>query len=274
MWIGVRQRFGRFHADLKLTSPQYDDGLVKQLGVRQCLQRAYYDASTDKPPGFMVGSWGKGTARRPPRDIDVFFEMPIPVYQRFEAYSGNKQSALLQEVKGHLAQTYPQTTMRGDGQVVIVGFNTVTIEVVPAFRYYDQARFYIPDTNDGGRWKLAAPLHEINSLNSADVAANGNVRPMAQMIKVWKDECKVPLNSFLLEIIAGEFMRNYVYRQYDYFWYDWYMRDFFSFFANTSAGWLRRPGPVRNSSLGTTGYREPNPPGLAPCRPARLSRRT
>src|SRR5688500_899587 len=68
MWNGVRQRFRRFHEDLLLTRDQIDDGLSKQLGVRQSLQRAYYDQSTDNPPGFVVGSWGKRTAVRPPRD--------------------------------------------------------------------------------------------------------------------------------------------------------------------------------------------------------------
>src|SRR3546814_1049234 len=102
MWIGVRQRFGRFHRALMLTTEEQEDGLRKQHGVRKSLERAYYDRSTEFPPGFIVGSWGKGTAVRPPTDIDVFFELPPAIYHRFEAYTGNKQSALLQEVRDHL----------------------------------------------------------------------------------------------------------------------------------------------------------------------------
>ena len=98
--------------------------------MRQSLQRAYYDQSNDNPPGFIVGSWGKGTAIRPPTDVDIFFELPVEVYHRINSNSGNVQSQLLQEVRNHLLRTYPQTTMRGDGQVVTVGFNSIAVEVV------------------------------------------------------------------------------------------------------------------------------------------------
>src|SRR4051794_16569097 len=128
MWIGVTERFRRFHAALQLSADDIADGLKKQLGVRQSLQRGYYGSSTNEPPGFIVGSWRKGTAIEPPSDVDIFMQLPIDVYERFNGYQGNVQSALLQEVKGHLLTTYPQTSMRGDGQVVVVGFNTVAIE--------------------------------------------------------------------------------------------------------------------------------------------------
>jgi hypothetical protein len=45
----------------------------------------------------------------------------------------NRQSALLQEVKGVLAETYPDTDMSGDGQVVLVRIGTYNVEVVSAF---------------------------------------------------------------------------------------------------------------------------------------------
>src|SRR5262249_41189483 len=91
MWVGVRQRFNRFHTDLNPTEDQVADGKTKQLGVRQSLQRAYYGKSTDNPPGFVVGSWGKRTAVRPPTDVATFFELPPDVYRRIEQTAGNKQ---------------------------------------------------------------------------------------------------------------------------------------------------------------------------------------
>lgn len=251
MWIGVRQRFRRFHADLLLTNDQVTDGLTKQLGVRQCLQRAYYGQSTDNPPGFVVGSWGKRTAVRPPRDVDIFFELPVAVYHRINGNAGNVQSQLLQEVRGHLLGTYPQTAMRGDGQVVTVGFNTIAVEVVPAFRYDDQGRFYMPDTNNGGRWKLVDPGAEIATIEAADRAANGNTRPLAQMLKTWKRECGVPLKSYQVELLAAEFMTSYVYREHDYYWYDWFMRDFFIFLCGKAWANIVIPGTLEVVNLGS-----------------------
>ncbi len=250
MWIGVRQRFRRFHEDLTLTREQVDDGLTKQLGVRQSLQRAYYDQPTDNPPGFIVGSWGKGTAIRPPTDVDVFFELPVEVYHRINSNSGNVQSQLLQEVRGHLARTYPQTTMRGDGQVVTVGFNTIAVEVVPAFRYDGQGRFYMPNTNGGGSWRLVDPVAEIATIESADRASIGNARALARMMKTWKRECGVPLKSFQVELLVAEFISNYAYREHDYYWYDWFMRDFFIFLCGKAWANITVPGTREVINLG------------------------
>ncbi|WOS64265.1 SMODS domain-containing nucleotidyltransferase [Sinorhizobium fredii] len=250
MWAGVRQRFRRFHEDLSLSKDQIADGLGKQLGVRKSLHRAYYQESTGNPRGFIVGSWGKQTAVAPPSDVDIFFELPVEVYHRIESYQGNKQSALLQEVRGHLLTTYRQTNMRGDGQVVIVGFNTITVEVVPAFRYDNYGRFYMPDTNNGGQWKLVDPKAEIAYIDAADQNASGNVRPMAQMLKTWKRHCNVPLKSYQIELLVAEFMPNYVYRHHDHFYYDWFMRDFFIWLCNKAWANLTIPGTFELFNLG------------------------
>lgn len=251
MWIGVRQRFARFHESLRLSRDQVNDGLGKQLGVRKSLHRGYYGVSTEAPAGFIVGSWGKGTAVSPPSDVDIFFELPVEVFHRIEAYQGNKQSALLQEVRNHLLATYPQSNMRGDGQVVLVGFNSVTVEVVPAFRYDNLGRFYMPDTNDGGRWKLVDPQAEIAYIEAADRNANGNVRPLVQMLKAWKRECNVPLKSHHIELLVAEFMTAYGFRFYDFYWYDWFMRDFLAWLCTKSSANLTIPGTFELVNLGS-----------------------
>lgn len=250
MWSGVKQRFRRFHNDVNLSQEQLYDGLIKQLGVRKSLHRAYYDEVTENPKGFIVGSWGKGTAAAPPSDVDIFFELPVEIYYRFEAYRGNKQSALLQEVRAHLLKTYPQTDMRGDGQVVVIGFNTITVEVVPAFRYDNLGRFYMPNTNDGGEWKIVHPQAEIDFIDTADKNAVGNVRAMAQMLKIWKRTCNVPLKSFQVELLAAEFMMTYDYKKYDYYWYDFFIRDFFIWLCNKAWSNLTIPGTFEYVNLG------------------------
>lgn len=148
-WIAVRQRFEQFHRNLALTSLQQQDAHTKRTGVVSCLNRRYYGTSSATDNSFVIGSWGKGTAIRPPRDIDLYFLLPVNVHQRFQVYFGNRQSALLQEVKDVLKDTYPDTDMRGDGQVVIVGFNSFDVEVAPAF-LLTNGRYWICDTHAGG----------------------------------------------------------------------------------------------------------------------------
>lgn len=250
MWIGVTQRFQRFHAALQLTDDHVNDGLTKQLGVRQSLQRAYWGGSTDNPPGFVVGSWGKLTAIRPPSDVDVFMPLPVDVYNRFNGYQGNVQSALLQEVKGHLATTYPQTTLRGDGQVVVVAFNTLTIEVVPVFNYDSLGRWVMPDTNSGGRWKTVSPFAEAELLGNTDRVANNNTRPFIQIMKSWRDHCSVPIKSFFLEILVSEFLIGYAYRTQSFFYYDWFVRDFLRYLLGRKNGSIVAPNSGEVVPLG------------------------
>jgi len=229
MWAGVTERFRRFHRSLQLTSDEVSDGVGKQLGVRQSLQRAYWGPTTDNPPGFVVGSWGKLTAIRPPNDIDLFMPLPVEVYHRFQGYAGNRQSSLLQEVKNNLLVTYPQTNMRGDGQVVVVAFNTLKIEVVPVFRWDDSGTWLMPDTNNNGSWRMVYPGAEVASLDNADASGNNNCRPLIQIIKAWKQHCNVPIKSFHIEQLVANFIQSYQHRDQDYFYYDWFVRDFLHF---------------------------------------------
>lgn len=120
-WIAVRPRFEEFNRDLALTGPQQRDGVTKRDGVVGCLNRHYYGTGSGTDNSFLIGSWGKNTAMRPPRDVDVYFVLPPAVYYRFQDHKWNRQSALLQEVKEVLGESYPDTDMRGDGQVVVVG---------------------------------------------------------------------------------------------------------------------------------------------------------
>jgi tRNA nucleotidyltransferase (CCA-adding enzyme) len=132
-WIAVRQRFEEFHSNVSLTPRQRQDGMTKRNGVVDCLNRYYYGCPSDTDHSFLIGSWGKGTAVRPPRDVDLYFVLPFAVYSHFQRYGSNRPSALLQEVKAILIATYPDTDMSGDGQVVVVRFESYSVEVVPAF---------------------------------------------------------------------------------------------------------------------------------------------
>jgi hypothetical protein len=250
MWIGVWQRFSQFHANALLTDAQLADGFTKQEGVRACLNRHYWpSAPSDLANSLLVGSWGKQTQVRPPYDLDVLFVLPFEVYQRFEQNSGNKQSALLQEVKQVLQTTYSQTTMRGDGQVVVVAFNTVTIEVAPVI-LLQNGQYWICDTNDGGRYRIVDPVAELKNIEDTHTATFRHLRPVVRMAKVWQEYCNVPLSSFQIELIACDFIRQCQWRQYDWFYYDWIMRDFFAYLVSRANGWVFMPGTNEPVALG------------------------
>ncbi|WP_441278591.1 SMODS domain-containing nucleotidyltransferase [Tardiphaga sp. 172_B4_N1_3] len=250
MWKGVQQRFELLNYDLLLKSDEFQDGLAKQLGIRQKLQKAYYGHSTDDPPGFVVGSWGKGTQVRPPKDLDLFFVLPSEVFSRIEARAGNKQSALLQEIRAELLDKYTQSDLRADGQVVLIAFNSLAVEVVPVFAITNN-QFVMPDTNDGGRWKIVDPIAQIKLVDTTDTQCGGNARNLARMVKLWKRENNVPLKSFVLELLVVHFLRQHHNASRDFFWYDWLVRDFFIYLGSLVGGQLTLPGTGDVIQLGT-----------------------
>ena len=200
---------------------------------------------------MLIGSWGKGTQVRPSRDIDILFLLPASVWQQYEQRGGNKQSQLLQEVKNLLTAAYSQTTMRNDGQVIIIPFNTMPIELSPGFRCQD-GTIIICDTNDGGRYKTSTAEGEESELSASDRQWNGNTRALAQMLKQWQREQKVPLKSFVLERLALHFLAQWSYSYHDVFWYDWMIRDFFAWLLQLVNGTLTMPLTRRKSSRSAT----------------------
>jgi len=198
---------------------------------------------------MLVGSWGKSTEIRPPRDIDILFNLPYSVYQRYEQVSGNKQSQLLQEVKNVLSKTYSDTKMRADGQVILVPFFSYCVEVVPAFKLTNN-QYWICNTNGGGKYETTDPVAEIAKVKKSDDATNGNTRNLIRMMKRWQDYCNVPLKSFCIELVAVEFLYSYQYRDKTTIYYDWMVRDFFSFLIGKANGYVYAPGTNKTISLG------------------------
>ncbi|MBS1842622.1 MAG: nucleotidyltransferase [Acidobacteria bacterium] len=247
-WIAVRPRFEQFNLDLMLTPAQQRDGKTKAGGVLASLKRHYYGEGSQAKPGILVGSWGKETAGRPPRDVDMYFELPSDVYYRFERNLGNRQSALLQEVKNVISETYPSTEMRGDGQVVVVGFDSYNVEVVPAFALTND-RYWICDTNNGGSYKEADPWAEMKHIETVDHANAGNLRPLIRMAKAWQDSCSVPIKSFQLELVAADFIQQSPWRLRDFFWFDWITRDFFAYLYHRANTFITVPGTLERIYL-------------------------
>lgn len=239
-WTYVTRRFKSIQARLALKPSENEDADTKMRGVIASVNRAYRDESC---VGYhlLVGSWGKDTAIRPPTDVDVFCFLPDEVFHRFNRRLGNVQSQLLQEVREVLAARYSQTQIRGDGQVVVVGFNSVVIEVVPAFHAQGGGAL-ICDTNDGGRWKHVHPIDEINQLDSTDNAFNGNVRKISRIAKQWKRHCNVPMKSFHIEQLVKEALAKMDWGSQHEFWFDWILRDLFLHMYGRAGGGFYMPG--------------------------------
>ncbi|MDD3019646.1 MAG: hypothetical protein PHX61_01535 [Alphaproteobacteria bacterium] len=231
MWSYVTAHFGNFQRNIALRSEEHDDALAKAERVARCLHNVYYNEEFTLDKLLVIGSYVKETAIRPSFDVDLMYFLPEWVFRKYESYESGGQSALLQNVRENLLQTFPTTTIKADGQAVIVDYQSRRFEVVPAFIF--QGQIYIADTSNGGRWKPTNPIKEARLLHQADVDSNGHARHLIKYLKVWKRAQDVPFKSIILEHAAINFVRQWYCLESSLsvpvYWHDWIVRDFFGF---------------------------------------------
>lgn len=171
--------------------------------VNNKLSEKYYDEDTDAT--VIVGSVGRLTAITKTSDYDVLYTLPSEVYSRFDNYSDNGQSALLQEVKEAIKETYPNTQIRGDGQVVSITFGDGVIELVPAFAQNDNS-FKYPDSNNGGSWKCTKPLQEIEAATNAKISSEDIYSYLCFLARRWKNHVGFTFKGLLVDTMALNYL--------------------------------------------------------------------
>ena len=217
-------KFNKFCDDLRMSKQSVDTVRYRYDRIQGCLNAAFWEG--DGYHTRYVGSYGRGTAIHL-SDIDMIFEIPYTVYNQYDRYLGNGQSALLQKVKDTLHGTYPFTNIRGDGQVVVLDFKDgIRFEIVPAYRQYDDSYLY-PDTHNGGCWKKTNPIPEIQAVKGLNNATNKNMQHLCRMLRAWKEESGVRMSGLLIDTFAGRFLRGWQYAGKTYLYYDYMTRDFF-----------------------------------------------
>lgn len=184
---------------------------------------------------FYVGSYGRSTAIPAVSDVDLLYELPYSLYERFHGHAGNGQSALLAHVRASIMKTYSVTEIGGDGQVIVLRFNDgVKFEVLPAFSNVEGG-YTFADTNNGGSWKACKPKQEMEAFSNRNAACNGNLMELARMARAWRDQNNVSMSGMLIDTLSFQFLNNWAYRDKSYLYYDWMTRDFFAFLAGQDA---------------------------------------
>ncbi|MBY0559138.1 nucleotidyltransferase [Hyphomicrobium sp.] len=215
--------------------------------ITRQLNTDFWDTESESSHSLYVGSYGRDSAIDGISDIDMAFWLPYSIYKRYNEYSGNGQSALLQSVKTSIQKTYPSTALGADGQVLVVSFSDgMKFEVLPCFENNDDS-FTYPDSNDGGRWRTTNPRAEIKAMKLRHEAVNNNLRPLCRMMRSWKYKWDVPISGVLIDTLAYQFLETYEYRDKSYMYYDWICRDFFDHMAiqpSDKSYWLA-PGSGR-----------------------------
>jgi Second Messenger Oligonucleotide or Dinucleotide Synthetase domain len=228
--MGLADWFSTFCSNIQVR----DGGTIstRHKAITRRLNTDFWTTTSDTAHSLYTGSYGRNTANNGLSDLDMIFELPNYLYERFNSYSGNGQSALLQAVKRSIEKTYPSTSIRADGQVILVPFSDgITFEVVPAFTNTADTYTY-PDANEGGSWRTTNPKPEIGAIRLRNTTCNGNLVPLCRMMRSWKERWSVPIGGLLVDTLAYQFIEDYIHRDKSYLYYDFMCRDCFKWMAD------------------------------------------
>ncbi|MDE7431080.1 MAG: nucleotidyltransferase [Lachnospiraceae bacterium] len=226
--MSVSDYFSTFCSNLRMSSDTVSTIQNRYHQITKRINFDYWNSSSETSHSLYVGSYGRGTEIWT-SDIDIIVQLPYATYKKFDAYTGNGQSALLQEVKGVLQKTYSKSFIKGDGQVIGINFTDgINFEIVPAFINDDESYTY-PDTNNGGSWKVTDPKKEIEAMNSRNKDTNKNLKRLCRMVRAWKEKCSVPMSGILIDTLAYRFINDWEYKDKSYIYYDYMSRDFFKY---------------------------------------------
>ena len=222
--------FQEFRDNLRVSNS--DDISEKYASITLRLNRDFHGSESETLHRLQIGSYGRSTAINGVSDLDMIFELPWSVHSRLSKIEGNGPSQLFQEVRTSLLKRYPNTNIRGDGQVVILDFKGFRVEVLPAFRNADSS-FTFGDSNDGGRWKLCKPVAEMDAFAIFDNATNRNLRHVCKMLRSWKTTHGVPMGGMLIDTLTYNFFKsNTTYNDKSYAAYPELVVDVFDYLGN------------------------------------------
>ena len=244
--MGLADWFSTFCTNIQIKSR--DSISIRYKRITRRLNLDFWNTESEDAHSLYVGSYGRNTAIQGLSDLDMIFQLPYELYQRYNGYAGNGQSALLQAVKSSIEKTYSTTSIGADGQVIEVAFQDgITYEVVPAF-INNGGSFTYPDANSGGKWRKTNPRPEIESMRSRNKECNGNLVRLCRMMRAWKSKRSVLIGGLLVDTLAYQFIDSWSYKGKSYFYYDFMCRDFFGFMAKQDKDqeYWRAPGSGQN----------------------------
>jgi hypothetical protein len=198
--VALEQDFETFCDEIQLNNKADMESTAGEIAKK--LNSHYYGLDKDVSSHlYIVGSVGRNTAIKDSSDLDLLFDLPQSVFKKYDAYKTGGQSSLLQEVKDILKERYPNTKMRGDGQVVVIEFTKYTVELVPAFLQNDD-RFKYPDTKDGGSWKYTNPLSEQEECKKCNKNSNGIYFDFCHIMRSWKNTVGFEFGGLLIDTLV------------------------------------------------------------------------
>ncbi|MBY4639056.1 hypothetical protein K6L44_03365 [Gluconacetobacter entanii] len=243
--MSVADNFRAFRSNYLIPSTTVASISNRYRRITKQLNKDFWYSDSETAHSLYVGSYGRDTATNGVSDLDVAFTLPSSFYQKYNNYSGNGQSSLLQAVRESIGRTYANSYVGADGQVVALNFTDgIRFEILPVFVNTSNTLTFA-DTNDGGRWKSCDPREEIKSFTYRNsIIANGNLKAICRMARIWRDRHSVPMSGMLIDTLAYQWISDWRYRDKSFLYHDYLVRDFMFYLSqipNSQTYW-RAPG--------------------------------
>lgn len=232
MAFTVAAAFEQFCKNLRFSDDDLETISYRYHAITKRINTDYWASSSDTSHSLYVGSFGRDTEIFT-SDIDMLVQLPYETYKKFDSYTYNGQSALLQDVKKVIEKTYAVTNIKADGQIISVPFSDgINFEVLPAFINKDDSSYTFANSNNGGSWKITDPRAEIAAIQTANSQCNSNLKRLCKMARAWRDQNSVDISGILLDILSYNFISTWEYKDKSYLYYDWMTRDFLKFVSD------------------------------------------
>jgi hypothetical protein len=242
--MGVAENFQTFRDAYLIGKDQMDSISYRYKRITRQLNTDFWETQSDTAHSLYIGSYGRDSAARGVSDIDIYFRLPPKLYEKYNNYQGNGQSALLQAVRSSMLNTYGTTSLKGDGQVVVISFTDgITFEILPGFLNTSNSVTF-PDSNGGGSWKTCDPQAEMAAFASRNSGANHNLKAICRMARIWKGQHNVGISGMLIDTLAYQFIDTWTHKDKSYLYHDYLVRDFFEYLSQVdrTQEWWRAPG--------------------------------
>lgn len=188
----ITSAFQQLKENLEISGLQKSTASTRQENVRDAIitEMKVLDS-------FLTGSYARSTMISPlsKADIDIFIVLDLGYYE------AKGQAGLLEKVKRVLLKTYTRTPeISRNGQAITITFKDFVVDVVPAF--YRQGGGYLIPNSAQGIWIETNPKIHVDLMTTENATHNGNLVPIAKMIKGWNSNINYDFTSFYLELLA------------------------------------------------------------------------
>lgn len=194
--------FNKLSTAIQPTQSGINKGKIHASAIKTRLSNSFDVSKT-----LFIGSTARDTAIRGTSDVDL-----LTVFKRGEARWGNQlvnSDTFIQKIRNDLDVRFKATTVRRDGQAIVVQFGqgSEPVDVVPAIFHefrggLGRPVYLIP--GGSGDWIETAPEVHNAHLKKSNESSVGKLRKVTQLLKHWRS-CRpaVRLSSIHLELLLA-----------------------------------------------------------------------